>query len=80
MGHCLENKTQKESDPWWRGPEWLREPKEGWPERQELEESPESKDEMKKTVVSTVKMSDAGSIENVINVYNYSSRDLPINA
>ena len=49
--------------------------KEVWPERQEIEETPESKDKLKKAVVSTVNMSDAASIENVTDVHKYSSRE-----
>ena len=39
----------EKSDLWWHiGPEWLRVPKEDWPERQEIEETPESTKELKK--------------------------------
>ena len=65
----------EKSDLWWLGPEWLRGPKEGWPERQEIEETPESTEEQKKAAVSTVKVSETVSIENVIDVHRYSSRE-----
>ena len=65
----------EKSDLWWLGPEWLRGPKESWPERQEIEETPESTEEQKKVAVSTVKVSETVSIENVIDVHRYSSRE-----
>ena len=65
----------EKSDLWWLGPEWLRGPKEGWPERQEIGETPESTEEQKKAAVSTVKVSETVSIENVIDVHRYSSRE-----
>ena len=43
--------------------------------RQEVEETPGSSKELKKAVVSTVKVSDAVSIENVIDVSRYSSKE-----
>ena len=66
----------EKSDLWWHiGLEWLRVPKEDWPERQEIEEKPESTKELKKAVVSTVKVSDEVNIENVIDVCRYSSKE-----
>ena len=65
----------EKSDLWWHGPEWLRGRKEDWPERQEIEETPESTKELKKAVVSTVKVSYAVSIENVTDVCRYSSKE-----
>ena len=65
----------EKSDFWWHGPEWLRGPKEDWPERQEIEETPESTKKLKKAVVSTVKVSDVVSIVNVIDVCRYSSKE-----
>ena len=65
----------EKGDLWWHGPEWLRGPKEDWPERLEIEETPESTKEQKKAVVSTVKVSDPVSIENVIDVGRYSSKE-----
>ena len=65
----------EKSDLWWCGPEWIRGPKEDWMERQEIEETPENKDELKKTAVSTVEMNDIASIENVIDIYKYSSKE-----
>ena len=65
----------EKSDLWWHGPEWIRGPKEDWPERQEVEETPESTKKLKKAVVSTVKVSDVVSTENVIGVRRYSSKE-----
>ena len=65
----------QESDLWWHGPDWLREPNKGWPERRKIEQTQESQQESTKIVVSTVKAVGKASIENVIDIQRVSSKE-----
>ena len=57
-------------------PQCLRGPNDGWTEKEIIEAMPESKDEAKKAVVSTVKVIKKMGGKIVIDIQKYSSREM----
>ena len=71
----------KEGKLWWNGPAWLAGPKDGWPTT-ELDETPESKEEMNKVTVTVASVTPKKGIATVIEINKFSrfSRLLRVSA
>ena len=64
-----------ESQLWWKGPSWLSRPKEEWPGKEEIVETPEGLEEAKKISVCVVQNINECGIAGVLDVNRYSKLD-----
>ena len=56
---------------WWKGPEWLSGPREGWPGLVNIEETEESAKEVKKVAALANNVEVRSSLENVIDLQRF---------
>ena len=65
----------KASKLWWKGPQWVSGPKEGWPGIVDIIETEESVKEVKKTIVLANNIEVNFGLENVIELGRFSKLD-----
>ena len=62
-----------ECELWWKGPKWLSGPTCSWPAVEEILDTEECLEEVKKTVVMKTQVEETFSLENVIDINAYSN-------